>query len=154
MAQYLRRVLGQLRSGVELATARAGKGQVDHAGAALCFQHAGHQYLLQRRGGRRRCVAQRTFRHRQPRRDLEAGLGPRNDQTSVFQLAVGGDHRVQAEPALQGHLPQRRQAAAYRKPAAMDGLGQFVGQPLVAGGDHCALIICIHRVSRHLVLYP
>ena len=56
--------------------------------------------------------------------------------------------------ALRGHLPQRGQAAADRKASAVDGLGQFVGQPLVAGGDHCALIICIHRVSRHLVLYP
>jgi len=154
MAQHLRGVSGQLRAGVELATARAGEGQVDHAGATLCLQYPGHQHLLQWCGGRGRGVAQRPFRHRQSWRNLETGLGPRNHQAGIFQLAIGGNHRVQAEPALQGHLPKRRQAAAYWKPAAVDGLGQFVGQPLVAGWDHRALVICIHRISRHLVLYP
>src|SRR2546425_7917605 len=37
-------------------------------------------------------------------------------------------------------LPQRGQAAAYWKPAAVDGLGQFIGQPLVAGGNHRGLV--------------
>ena len=45
-------------------------------------------------------------------------------------------------------------AAADRKASAVDGFGQFIGQPLVAGWDHRALVICIHRISRHLVLYP
>ena len=50
MAQHLRGVTGQLRAWVELPTARAGEGQVDHARAALCLQHPRHEYLLQRCG--------------------------------------------------------------------------------------------------------
>ncbi|MFE2232761.1 hypothetical protein ACFXA4_09345, partial [Streptomyces sp. NPDC059442] len=50
MAQHLRGVTGQLRARVELPTARAGEGQVDHARAALCLQHPRHEYLLQREG--------------------------------------------------------------------------------------------------------
>ncbi|KAG1467762.1 hypothetical protein G6F57_012876 [Rhizopus arrhizus] len=154
VAQHLCGVPGQLRPGIELATTGAGEGQVDHAGSALCLQHTGHQRLLQRRGGRRRRIAQRTFGHRQARCDLEAGLGPWNHQAGIFQLAIGRDHGVQAEPALQRHLPQRGQAAANGKATAVDGLGQFIGQPLVAGRDHRALVICIHRSSRQLELYP
>ena len=154
VAQHLCGMPGQLRARIELAPARTGKGQVDHTGAALCFQHTGHQHLLQWCGGCGRGITQRTLWHRQPRRHLEAGFWPRNDQAGVLQLAIGGNHRVQAEPALQGHLPQRRQAAANRKASAVDGLGQLVGQPLVAGWDHRALVICIHRISHHLVLYP
>ncbi|MNI38417.1 hypothetical protein D3C73_925550 [compost metagenome] len=46
MSQHLCGMPCQLRTRVELSSAWAGKGQVDHAGAALCFQHARHQHLL------------------------------------------------------------------------------------------------------------